>query len=926
MGAVFVADYAGASGFRKRVALKMLRSDRASEQLADSLRREARTAVRLEHPYIAQVYDLSERDSDPFVVMEYVHGESLATLADRAGSLPYELVSWIGVAIADALSYAHDDRGATGSGVVHRDLSPQNILISYDGVPKLVDFGIALHHGQPDGVGAVRGRQAYMPPEQRRGEPVDGRADIYGLGMVLYQLAAGAHPWSVAGHEVERPPDPRGLRPDFPEALWRAISRATEPKREARPGTARELLAMLRRGIDDTGGFDQRDDLARTMTELFGERRREKDRILASEIGLDSETEAVPDPDPTPTGRNESGSGEIPKRRHTLPWAAAAVVVVLGGLAAARTMWPQDRPAGSAVGSSTGAVVPLTCVLVDPPDSAANNEATWAAARLIGIGLERAGLRPVHGYRSQDERGWTDDGLAEALTACRRAGTQQYLYVRGEATGAVTLRVGTADSPAKRSREPTLVASARSGLADLGVSLPDGPLTRELTSRLDDRAAIMVLTAREDLVLERPTAAGRDAIAALAREHPALDSGSTARLILLWWAGDLDEEPAPPLPDDASDRVRVLRDVIIALAQREPLRASQLVVPILEDRRYRDDALALYLAGEAYVHQGRPAEGVVYLSRSLARDPQLGPAIYHVFERRLAEGDTEGVLEVATLWERIEPSGLHAAEYRAYAALGGGDEAAAIAAFEDLLRRARNPSRRDNGAHSGLMHSLLLAGRADDALGYAGGLRPALVGPVPVSKVMVEPIAYAIGLDRRDPDLVADWGEVTRSRLADDAGVPNHWLLRYTMALLDTLAGRDDGRERWVPTPPPPGVPRSYRFAAQRLLLAALEGRGAAPALHGVEPAARRLAEALELERAGDLERAAEALHAAIASSSSGEFDCIAAAALARIERRREHHARATAACERVLRPRVPRAYCIALRSQCASSEAVATP
>jgi hypothetical protein len=115
-------------------------------------------------------------------------------------------------------------------------------------------------------------------------------------------------------------------------------------------------------------------------------------------------------------------------------------------------------------------------------------------------------------------------------------------------------------------------------------------------------------------------------------------------------------------------------------------------------------------------------------------------------------------------------------------------------------------------------------------------------------------------------------------------------------------------------------VPRSYRFAAHRHLLAALEGR-VETAAEGVDPGAQRLAEALGFERAGELERAAEALHAALASSGGGEFDCVSAAALARIERRQAHAEAADAACDRVLRPRVPRAYCIALRHECTSPE-----
>ena len=163
---------------------------------------EARIAARFNHPNIAQVYEFGEANGTYFIAMEFIHGEDLGRVMRKA----YNAGGWIALPQAirivasacEGLYYAHtrtDDSGQPLK-VVHRDISPQNILISFDGSVKLVDFGIAKAADQASATksGAIKGKFAYMAPEQASGKPLDHRADIFAIGLVLYELLTGTRP------------------------------------------------------------------------------------------------------------------------------------------------------------------------------------------------------------------------------------------------------------------------------------------------------------------------------------------------------------------------------------------------------------------------------------------------------------------------------------------------------------------------------------------------------------------------------------------------------------------------------------------------------------------------------------------------------------------------------------------------------------
>jgi serine/threonine-protein kinase len=287
MARIYIARTTGIGAFERHVVLKLILPERAEDDIAVKMfLDEARLAAMLNHQNIAQVFEVGEDSGVHYLAMEYVHGQDLRAFLARAGSggirVPLELGMTIVAGAAAGLNHAHERRSSDGSplGIVHRDVSPSNIMVGYDGAVKMLDFGIAkaAQRSVETVSGIIKGKFAYMSPEQCRGRDVDRRSDVFSLGIILYESTTQHRCFRadsdfdtmhriVTGDVVR----PSRLVPNYPPALEAIVMRALSVDVNQRFQSAGLLLEALegyslqnRTPLSTMG-------LGRFMRELFGE-------------------------------------------------------------------------------------------------------------------------------------------------------------------------------------------------------------------------------------------------------------------------------------------------------------------------------------------------------------------------------------------------------------------------------------------------------------------------------------------------------------------------------------------------------------------------------------------------------------------------------------------------------------------------------
>lgn len=311
MATVWAARLEGADGARRLVAIKtmdpMLRADADAERM---FQKEGEIASRIHHPNVVEVLEAGEQDGVFYLVMEWIFGEPLSTIvthAAKVGGIPLGVAVKIGAQIGAGLHAAHELTYENGEsvGLVHRDVSPHNILVGFGGLVKLVDFGIAKVNSRASFEtlnGTLKGKVAYMAPEQIRLAKLDRKTDIFAAGVVVYLLTTGRHPFKQADqHETalaicsdEPAVAPSTFLTNYPKKLERVVLRALAKSPAERYDTAREFGEELAKALPPSLEREPRAEIQAYMERLLPAQRDEGLRLVRDALGAGASWELTP--------------------------------------------------------------------------------------------------------------------------------------------------------------------------------------------------------------------------------------------------------------------------------------------------------------------------------------------------------------------------------------------------------------------------------------------------------------------------------------------------------------------------------------------------------------------------------------------------------------------------------------------------------
>jgi serine/threonine-protein kinase len=361
MAELFLALQKSMAGFEKLIVVKRILPHLAKDRaFIDLLLAEARIAATLNHPNVAHIYDVGEVDGQFYIAMEHIHGEDLRSIVRQMKKVgetafPLEHALAIVMGCCGGLAYAHERTSLDGQpmDIVHRDVSPQNILVTFTGDVKLVDFGIAkAGRGQMEdtGSGQLKGKVPYMSPEQAQGLVLDGRSDIFSLGIMLFELCTGKRLFRGA-NEMEtlkmivegEYPKPRALNPNLQPRLEEIILRSLEKDPAKRYQSARDMQGDLEDYIRTEQLKVSPLSLGAWMQHLFGEKLAEQRKLLADGKQLAEVIAAQVAAEEEAAAREAATlSGVRQKAPSRAPWVAVALVGLLA--AAGAVLFAATRP------------------------------------------------------------------------------------------------------------------------------------------------------------------------------------------------------------------------------------------------------------------------------------------------------------------------------------------------------------------------------------------------------------------------------------------------------------------------------------------------------------------------------------------------------------------------------------------------------
>jgi serine/threonine protein kinase len=411
------------AAYERVVALKRLLPDAARDRRRlDMFLREAKLAKLLDHPNVVRAFDYGELDGELFLAMEYVEGQSLSrvlkALAEEKGELGTSLAAHVLAEVCEGLHAAHELRDEDGQSLnlVHRDVSPQNVMLGYDGHVRLLDFGVAKIEAESvTKTGEVKGKTAYMSPEQAMGDAIDRRSDLFGVGAVLFECLALRRMWGdgtdmdvIRKLALEKPPRLEDAVPSAPAPLCALYTRLVAREAKERPATAHDVAEELRKLVPEgreeanralrklldshfsEQAEEQRRKLTRSLEEVAPEQARELRESVSPEPATPPSVRSVGVPRARPstasiadaTGANPVSTGDSASagvagveaaNRESRPWPwLLAAALLLAGVGVWRATTPVTAPTATAVGSvpSIAPTIPSASASASAPASA----------------------------------------------------------------------------------------------------------------------------------------------------------------------------------------------------------------------------------------------------------------------------------------------------------------------------------------------------------------------------------------------------------------------------------------------------------------------------------------------------------------------------------------------------------------------------